>query len=121
MAERDRREIASQHYPLIGPYDSSDPDVIEYHLLTMKLAGIDGVIVDWYGLQQFRDYPILHRSTRRLVEQVERLKMKFVICYEDQTIPASVQANRIADVGRVDHAYMHRENAIFHNYYFKNA
>ncbi len=23
----------------------------------MKLAGIDGVIVDWYGLQDFRDYP----------------------------------------------------------------
>ncbi len=45
-----KREIASHFHPLIGPYDSSDVDVIEYHLLLMKLAGIDGVVVDWYGL-----------------------------------------------------------------------
>src|ERR1700712_25556 len=40
------REIASWYYPLIGPYDSADPVVLEYHVLLMKLAGIDGVIVD---------------------------------------------------------------------------
>ena len=28
-----------------------------------ELAGIDGVIVDWYGLKRFRDYPLLHRNT----------------------------------------------------------
>src|SRR4051812_27029234 len=36
-----QREIASWYYPLIGPYDSSDPAVLEYHVLLMKLAGID--------------------------------------------------------------------------------
>src|SRR5579863_7252057 len=40
-------EIASWYYPLIGPYDSADPAVLEYHVLLMKLGGIDGVIVDW--------------------------------------------------------------------------
>src|SRR5262245_642410 len=30
-----KRQIASHYYPLIGPYDSKDPDVIEYHLLLM--------------------------------------------------------------------------------------
>lgn len=54
----------------------------------MKLAGIHGVIVDWYGLTDFRDYAILHRNTTRVLEAAERLKMKFVICYEDQTILA---------------------------------
>jgi hypothetical protein len=44
-----RRQIASWYYPMIGPYDSADPTVLEYHVLLMKLAGIDGVIVDWYG------------------------------------------------------------------------
>ena len=44
-----RRSIASRYYPSIGPYDSGDPQVIQYHLLLMKLSGIDGVIVDWYG------------------------------------------------------------------------
>ena len=46
-----------------------------------RLAGIDGVIVAWYGLTDFRDYPILHRNTTRLLETAERLKSKFVICY----------------------------------------
>lgn len=85
-------DIASKFHPLIGPYDSGDPDVLEYHLLLMKLAGIDGVIVDWYGRADYRDYAILHRNTTRLLQQCERLKMKFVICYEDQTIPALVDA-----------------------------
>lgn len=97
-------DVASHFHPLIGPYDSSDPDVLEYHLLLMRISGIDGVIVDWYGLQQFRDYALLHRNTLKLVEQVERLGMKFAICYEDQTIPALVNEKRLAEIERVSHA-----------------
>lgn len=99
-----RRQIASKYHPLIGPYDSGDSFVLEYHLLLMKLSGIEGVIVDWYGLTDYRDYAILNRNTTRMLEQCERLKMKFVICYEDQTIPALVEANRIAASDRVSHA-----------------
>lgn len=99
-----KRAIASHFYPLIGPYDSGDENVLEYHLLLMKLAGIDGVIVDWYGLQKLYDYPILHRNTQRLVEQVERLGMKVVICYEDQTIPALVKAELVKPEDRIAHA-----------------
>ena len=99
-----RREIASHYDPLIGPYDSGDRNVLEFHLLTMKIAGIDGVIVDWYGLQDFRDYPLLHRNTQRLIDQADRLGMKFAICYEDQTIPALVEAGRIEPAERVGHA-----------------
>jgi acetyl esterase/lipase len=101
-----KRFIASKYYPLIGPYDSGDPHVLEYHLLLMKLAGIDGVIVDWYGLQEFRDYKLLHRNTKRLVSAVSRLGMKFAICYEDQTIGALVQAGRIKPDRRIEHAVM---------------
>ena len=99
-----KRAVASHFYPLIGPYDSGDPDVLEYHLLTMKLAGIDGVIVDWYSLQRFRDYAILNRNTQRLIDQSRRLGMKVVICYEDQTIPALVAAGRLKPGKRVAHA-----------------
>jgi len=42
-------DIWSNYHPLIGLYDSTDPDLLECHLLQMKLAGIDGVIPDWYG------------------------------------------------------------------------
>lgn len=99
-----KRSIASHYQPLIGPYDSSDPTVLEFQLLTMKVAGIDGVICDWYGLTDFRDYAILHRNTTRLLEACERLKMKFVICYEDQTIPALVEGKRLLVTERVAHA-----------------
>ena len=59
-SETAKRQIASHFYPLIGPYDSADPAVLECQLLQMKLAGIDGVIVDWYGLTDLHDYAALH-------------------------------------------------------------
>ena len=34
-----KRQIASHYYPKIGPYDSSDPDVIEYHMLLDEVLG----------------------------------------------------------------------------------
>jgi hypothetical protein len=99
-----RWQIASRYYPLIGPYDSGDPAVIEYHLLLMKLAGIDGVIVDWYGRTDYYDYASLHRNTQALLTTAERLGMKFAVCYEDQTIPKLVEGGRIAPDERVAHA-----------------
>src|SRR5262249_39709510 len=80
-----RRSIASHYYPLIGPYASGSPAVLEYHLLLMKLAGIDGVIADWYGLSSFLDYPSVHRHTTALFQQAEKLGMRITVCYEDQT------------------------------------
>src|SRR5690242_13208583 len=38
-----RRDIASVQYPLIGPYDSSSPAVIRYHLATPPAPGISAV------------------------------------------------------------------------------
>ena len=43
------RQIASHFYPAIGPYASGDPDVLEYHLLLIKLAGARGILIDFYG------------------------------------------------------------------------
>ncbi len=37
-----RKETATPFYPLIGTYDAKDPDVLEYHILLAKLAGLDG-------------------------------------------------------------------------------
>ena len=63
-----KRQIAAHFYPLIGPYSSSDPDLIEYHLLLMKLAGIDGVLIDWYGTHDVYDYRANKRNAEALVE-----------------------------------------------------
>jgi hypothetical protein len=113
-----KRQIASHFYPLIGPYDSGDPHVLEYHLLTMKVAGIDGIIVDWYGLTDYRDYAILHHNTTQVLQQCERLGMKFVICYEDQPIPALVEAGRITSAERVAHVV--KEIDWLGKYWFKS-
>lgn len=99
-----RRRIAAKLYPAIGPYDSGDPHVLEYHLLLMKLAGIDGVIVDWYGRRDLWDYARIHANASRLVEMAGRLRMKVAICYEDKTITQLVKQGRIAAKDRVTEA-----------------
>ena len=99
-----RREIASKFYPLIGPYDSGDKHVIEYHLLLMKLAGIDGVVIDWYGRTECYDYRDLHENVVLLVNFLEKYQMKFVICYEDRTINTLVEQKLISQASRVSHA-----------------
>ena len=82
------RQIASWYYPLIGPYDSIDPAVLEYHVLLMKLAGIDGVIVDWYGQDDYYDYGINNQRTLALLNYTRKAGLKFSLCYEDATIRA---------------------------------
>lgn len=97
-------QLASHYHPLIGPYDSGDPHVLEYHALTMKLGGIDGVVVDWYGREEYLDYARLHRHTTALIAAIGKANLRFVICYEDQTIPKLVAAGRLASSERVAHA-----------------
>jgi hypothetical protein len=99
-----RRQIASKFYPAIGPYASSDPLVIDYHLLLMKVAGIDGVIIDWYGRQRLHDYARLHRNTFRLVTRAGELGLKVVICYEDRTIAELVKQGKVPADGRAAEA-----------------
>lgn len=96
--------IASHYSPAIGPYDSSDADVVEYQTLSMRIAGVDGVIVDWYGRADFRDHAALHRATERIVAGAERAGLAFALCYEDQTVAALVEAGRLPADARVEHA-----------------
>ena len=89
------RDIASQYYPAIGPYDSRDPDVLEYQALMMKVAGIDGVAVDWYGSSSLYDYPLIDDATEAFFEVAGRLGLSFTVCYEDATLRALVDQGRI--------------------------
>lgn len=92
------RQIASWYYPLIGPYDSIDPAVLEYHVLLMKLAGIDGVIVDWYGQDNYYDYSINNQRTLALLNYTRRADLKFSLCYEDATIRAETNGGTMNGV-----------------------
>jgi hypothetical protein len=89
---------------LIGPYDSSDPAVLEYHVLLMKLAGVDGVIVDWYGSANFLDYGVNNQATMKLFQFTRRAGLKFSICYEDQTIQHMIDGNYLPAADAIFHA-----------------
>lgn len=95
--------LATHYYPLTGPYDSADPAVLEYQLTLMKLSGIDGVIIDWYGIDDALDYKKIHESSKVLFAAVKKAGMKFAVCYEDQSMGKMILAKKFdyeASVGR---------------------
>ena len=98
-----QREVASHYYPLIDPYDSNDPHTLECHALLMKLAGIDGAIIDWYGTEQFCDYAVIHRNTQHFVKHLKRAGLQFAICYEDRAVKHMVEDKFLSKQGDVAH------------------
>ena len=42
-------DINAAHFPLLGPYDSSSPEVIKTHIKWAKSSGIDAFIIPWFG------------------------------------------------------------------------
>ncbi len=92
-----KREIASHYYPLIGPYSSMDPDLQEYHFLLMKQCGIDGVIFDWYGSEDFNDYNLIKEATESFMGRLDDLDMDFSIMYEDRVAQQAVDLGYAPD------------------------
>jgi hypothetical protein len=98
-----RREIASHYYPLTGPYDSQDEDILEYQVLLMKLSGIDGVLVDWYGMEDFWDYKVLNEGTQAIFRMIRKAGLSFAIVYEDQSIKHMVENGHLTAGGALEH------------------
>jgi hypothetical protein len=104
-----KREIASNYYPLTGPYASSDPDIIEYQLLLMKYSGIDGILIDWYGSYDCNDYGSNRHNTEAVIAALDAIGLKFAIVYEDQTVPNVVKSDNTLDpvsVAQADMTYL---------------
>lgn len=106
--EDGKRQIASHYYPLIGPYDSKDPDVIEYHLLLMKYAGIDGVLIDWYGTYALNDYRVNLIASNALIDKLGEVGIQFAIVYEEYTAGIVEDKTSITaiDAARTDVKYI---------------
>ncbi|HMO63445.1 MAG TPA: glycoside hydrolase family 71/99-like protein [Ferruginibacter sp.] len=85
-----QRRIAAHYYPMIGPYASSDTNVIDYQLLLMKLSGIDGLMIDWPGtgtnLGESMDLPLNARNTKAIVDRLSKVGLKYALVYEDQYV-----------------------------------
>lgn len=117
MDSNGKREIASHYYPLIGPYHSGDKDVIENHLLLMKYAGIDGVLIDWYGIYDLNDYRILRENSEQLIAMLDGVGLEYAIVYEDRFLTNIVNAQlapTVISAAKNDLEYMQRN-------YFKDA
>ena len=111
-----KRQIASHYYPLIGPYASRDPDVIEYHLLLMKLSGVDGLLIDWYGVQGTNsDIEHLLTSSNAIIDKTDDFGLKFGVVLEDRFSTVS-SGNTTPDIekGKANMAYLR-------DHYFNNA
>ena len=91
--------VAAWYAPLIGEYNSNDGNVIEYQLLTMKYAGIDGVLVDWPGLNQGYDRPQNKANSDAIIARTAGFGLEFGICYEDQYADS-------LDAAKADMAYV---------------
>lgn len=80
-----RRDIAAIHYPTVGPYDSTDPNLAEYHILLAKDSGIDGFMVNWYGFES--DKGVRNQEDKgfeNLLRTAERLDFKVCINFDDK-------------------------------------
>lgn len=103
-----RRQVASHFYPLIGAYDSGDPDVLEYHLLLMLYAGIDGVLIDWYGSHKVHDYGPNLENSEALISKMGAMGMKFGIVYEEYVCETVAKEKKMSQIeaAQQDMSYM---------------
>ena len=106
--------VASHFRPLIGPYDSLDPAVIELQVGWMKLAGFDGVLADWYGTQPHFDYPMIHERTKALFDVATKAGLSIGVVYEDQTVGNAIReklitADQAAPIARQTGQFLAKE------------
>lgn len=115
-----RRQIASHYYPLIGPYASSDQDLIEYHLLLMKYSGIDGILIDWYGQWTYNDSQSILINSNAIINACAKVGLEFAIVYEDRVIPNMMTATSttdyvslaVTDMNYIKNTYFNKSNYI---------
>jgi len=106
-----KRQIAAHYYPKIGPYDSTDPKVIEYHSLLMKYSGVDGALVDWYGVQGSNgDVGSLLTASNAFINQTANYGLNFGVVLEDRF--ARNVADEQANMSYLGSNYINRPNYI---------
>ena len=90
-----RADIPFAQYPLTGPYHSSNPDLLDYQVSLFIIAGIDGVIFDWYGAYNSNDFGENQGYTIAMADTLIRAGLQFCVMYEDNTLNMmGLQSNR---------------------------
>ena len=77
-------ENAGYQYPLTNFYDSRDGDLQKYHAASMKIAGINAVIFDFYGAVDVKDYKNPRVNSDAFIRNVlDPAGMNYMIFYEE--------------------------------------
>ena len=100
-----RRQAASHYDPLIGLYDSSDANALECHALLMKMAGVDGVMIDWYGRDNYFDYAVLDRNTQKMIDAADKAGLQFAVMYEDRVVPKLISGGVLKEADADSHGH----------------
>ena len=72
--------VSHTHYPVQGPYDSSDPALIDRHLEEAEDAGIDTFVCSWWGPNDPTD-----RALRLLLMRAATHNLKVCVLWEQHT------------------------------------
>jgi len=75
-----KRDIASVYYPTIGAYDSTDIEVLRYHVGLIKAMNIDAIQVNYYAGLSSAGYQL--DVLNKLFTIGEEVGMKISILYE---------------------------------------
>jgi hypothetical protein len=109
-----KRQIASHYYPKIGPYESSDPDVLEYHMLLMKYSGVDGILMDWYGSRGSNgDVNSLLVNSNAIVNKTDDFGIKFAVTAEDNYWSTFINGNEIPDISKAKDSFKYLKENYF--------
>ena len=61
-------------FPLLGVYDSGDPNVISAQMAIAKYSGVDGFLLSWWGIKSFPD-----DQTSTVLKVADQMGMKIMI------------------------------------------
>jgi len=68
--------------PSLGYYSSRDPDVIQQHIAWLTNAGVDFIIVSWWGINGYED-----RATKSLIQTINELDNPIKFCLMVECYP----------------------------------
>ena len=105
--------------PEKGVYNSDDKGILQQQVSEMKSVGIEGMIIDWYGVQKRNDYfNPNHINTMSLIEECKRNQLYFTVCYEARTL---TDGNHIIDkdlvIKRIEEDMQYIQNEIKSGYF----
>jgi hypothetical protein len=80
----ERRDIYSLNYPILGPYDTEDRDVLRKHIEWAIKAGIDGFLFDWFAEVGNEEKSHADKSLRAMLDLIGKMdvNLKISVLYD---------------------------------------